>query len=116
MSVSVTGPSSLFCLSFIDLSSTQSTKSRETHPASHVHRIGSDNNDEDFFMRATLSVMSGAPTSQANSDPKGSPVCPRVGTSGWRPWPVGNVSTSRRLRFETEACWLGRSFFFNGDI
>ena len=31
--------------------------------------------------------------------------CPRVSTLGWRPWPVGDVSTSRRT--QTETCWLG---------
>ena len=44
-------------------------------------------------------------TSQGNPDCKDSPGCPKVGISGWRPWPVSAVSTRRRP--QTEACWLG---------
>ena len=42
----------------------------------------------------------GAPPPESNPDPKDSRDCPRAGTSDWRQCPVGNDSTSRKLRFE----------------
>ena len=54
-----------------------------------------------MFFHVCDIVGYGAPPSQGNPDPKESPGCPRVGTLGWRPWPVGDVSTSHRT--ETEA-------------
>ena len=57
-----------------------------------------------FFMRATYSVKLG-PTLPRQPRSQGFTGCPAVGSLGWRPWPVGDVSASCRTR--TEACWLG---------